>query len=403
MMDQAPSPVSERAGKESTTSPASAPDKRRATAPDQGPDKVSRLTRLRPSKRWIQVALVLVLAGAGYYGWLKLRPPGLPADIGSGNGRIEATEIDIATKLPARIADILVDEGDFVEAGQVLVHMDIKTLEAQRREAEAQFQRATISVETAQILVKQREAERTAAAAEIAVRQALLDAATRRFARTVPLAQGGLAASQQRLDDDRAAVNGAAAAVASSQAVLAAAEAAISSAKSQIVDAMAAVKAAQATIERIDADINDSTLRTPRFGRVQAKVAQQGEVLAAGGRVLDLVALTDVYMTFYLPTDQAGRVALGAEARIILDAAPQWVIPAHISFVADVAQFTPKTVETAVERQKLMFRVKAQIAPELLRTHVRDVKTGLPGMAYVKLDPNAQWPANLQQVRLPPQ
>jgi HlyD family secretion protein len=156
----------------------------------------------------------------------------------------------------------------------------------------------------------------------------------------------------------------------------------------------------RATIQRIKADIDDSALRSPRDGRVQYRVAQPGEVLNAGGAVLNLVDLSDVYMTFFLPTEDAGRVKLGAEARIILDAAPQYVIPAKISFVADVAQFTPKSVETAEERQKLMFRLKAKIPPELLRKHIEDVKTGLPGMAYVRLDPNAEWPARLE-VRLP--
>ena len=85
----------------------------------------------------------------------------------------------------------------------------------------------------------------------------------------------------------------------------------------------------------------------------------------------------------------------------MLDAAPQYVIPARVSFVADVAQFTPKTVETASEREKLMFRVKAQIPPELLRKYMLQVKTGLPGMAYVRLDDQAEWPARLQ-VKLPP-
>jgi HlyD family secretion protein len=118
--------------------------------------------------------------------------------------------------------------------------------------------------------------------------------------------------------------------------------------------------------------------------------------------VLNMVDLTDVYMTFFLPTKQAGRVALGAEARLVLDAAPQYVVPAKISFVADVAQFTPKTVETEEERQKLMFRIKAQIDPSLLREHLQQVKTGLPGMAYVRLDPQVDWPAELQ-TRLSPQ
>ncbi len=119
-------------------------------------------------------------------------------------------------------------------------------------------------------------------------------------------------------------------------------------------------------------------------------------MVAAGGRVLNLVDLADVYMTFFLPTAAAGRVALGAEVRIVLDAAPQYVIPASVSFVADVAQFTPKTVETAVEREKLMFRVRAQLPPELLMKHILRVKTGLPGVAYVRLDPAAPWPAHLQ-------
>ncbi|MQU09718.1 HlyD family efflux transporter periplasmic adaptor subunit, partial [Pseudomonas helleri] len=78
----------------------------------------------------------------------------------------------------------------------------------------------------------------------------------------------------------------------------------------------------------------------------QLRVAQPGEVLGAGGRVLNLVDLSDVYMTFFLPETVAGKVALGSEVRILLDAAPHLVIPAKVSFVSSVAQFTPKTVET---------------------------------------------------------
>jgi HlyD family secretion protein len=128
---------------------------------------------------------------------------------------------------------------------------------------------------------------------------------------------------------------------------------------------------------------------------VQYRVAQPGEVLGAGGKVLNLVDLTDVYMIFFLPERQAGRVALGSEVRLVIDAAPQYVIPARVSYVASVAQFTPKTVETASEREKLMFRVKARIDPELLRKHLEQVKTGVPGMAYLRLDPQAAWPAHL--------
>jgi HlyD family secretion protein len=340
-------------------------------------------------------ALAALIAVVAYLAWQAYGRGGLPAGFASGNGRIEAVEIDIATKVAGRIREILVNEGDFVTAGQALAQMDTEQLEAKARQAEAELQRALINVDANKSLVKQREAERTAAAAVVTQNEATLDAATRRLARSQQLA-AARTISQQVLDDDRASAASATAAVGAAQAQLAAAEAAISTAQAQVVDAQAAVDAARAAIESIKADINDSTLRSPRNGRVQYRVAQPGEVLAAGGRVLSLVNLEEVYMTFFLPTAQAGRVAIGSEVRLVLDAAPQYVVPAKVTFVSDVAQFTPKTVETEEERQKLMFRVKAQIAPELLRKYIEQVKTGLPGMAYVRIDPKAEWPANLQ-------
>jgi HlyD family secretion protein len=172
------------------------------------------------------------------------------------------------------------------------------------------------------------------------------------------------------------------------------------SVRTQIAGSEWAVKSARANTERIKADILDCSLKSPRDGRVQYRVAQPGEVVGAGGRVLSLVDLSDVYMTFFLPTAAAGRVSLGSEVRLVLDAVPQYVIPATVSFISDVAQFTPKTVETAVEREKLMFRIRAQLPVELLKKYITQVKTGLPGMAYVRLDAGKPWPEHLQ-VKLP--
>ncbi|MAA99214.1 MULTISPECIES: HlyD family efflux transporter periplasmic adaptor subunit [Hyphomicrobiales] len=345
-------------------------------------------------KKWGAAALVIVAAAGAYVAWSKLDPAALPAGIVAGNGRIEAVEIDISTRTAGRIKEILVNEGDFVEVGQVLAVMDTEQLESRRRQAEADLRRATISISTAQSLVAQREAESEAAVAVVAQREAQLDAADRKLARSEQLVKTQ-ATSQQVLDDDRANQQGAKAAVGAARAQLAATQAAISAAKAQVVDAEAAVEAARAAIASIASDINDSSLRASRSGRIQYRVAQPGEVLSAGGRVLNLVDVGDVYMTFFLPTTQAGRIALGSDVRIVLDAAPQYVIPASVSFVADVAQFTPKTVETREEREKLMFRIRAKISEELLRKYVQQVKTGLPGMAYVKITKEADWPANL--------
>jgi HlyD family secretion protein len=347
-------------------------------------------------KRWLIALLVVVLGAGGYFAWQRLGGDNLPLGFASGNGRIEAVEIDIATKTPGRIQEILVREGDFVTVGQVLARMDTTQLHAQLRQAEAQLRRAIISVDTAKSLVAQREAERKSATAVIAQCNAELDTADRKLQRSEQLIRTN-AVPQQVLDDDRAAAEGAKAAVAAAEAQRAAAEAAISSARAQVVDAEASIDAARAAIESIKADINDSALMAPRDGRVQFRVAQPGEVLTAGGRVLNLVDLGEVYMTFFLPTAQAGRVAIGSEVRLVLDAAPQWVIPAKATFVASVAQFTPKTVETEEERQKLMFRIRAHISPELLRRNIEQVKTGLPGRSFIRVDPNAEWPAQLTE------
>ncbi len=349
-----------------------------------------------PNKKYVFIVVAALIAAGGYYAWQKLNNNSLPEGIASGNGRIEAVEIDISTKSPGRIRQILADEGDFVNAGDVLAQMDTDQAESQRRQAEAQLRRAKISIETARSLVAQREAEQKAAAAIIAQREAQLDAAQRRLVRSQQLSESRTV-SQQILDDDRANARGVEAAVSAAKAQLAATEAGISAAKAQVVDAEAAVDAAKAAISTIAVEINDATLKAPKPGRVQYRVAQPGEVISAGGRVLNLVDLSDVYMTFFLPTAQAGQVAIGAEARIVLDAAPQFVIPAKISFVADVAQFTPKSVETEEERQKLVFRVKAKIPQELLQKYIQQVKTGLPGTVYVKLNSEATWPQNLAE------
>jgi HlyD family secretion protein len=177
-------------------------------------------------------------------------------------------------------------------------------------------------------------------------------------------------------------------------------EAALRGARIEVAQREAAIDAGLAKIQKIKTIIDDSMLKSPIRGRVLYRLAEPGEVLAAGGKVLTVLDLTDVYMTIFLPTGLAGRLVVGAEARIVIDAVPQYVIPAVVSFVAPRSQFTPREVETRSEREKLMFRIKVKIAPELLKRYLERVRTGLPGVAYVKLDGNAPWPEKLQ-VKLP--
>ncbi|GAA5184399.1 HlyD family efflux transporter periplasmic adaptor subunit [Acinetobacter kookii] len=341
-------------------------------------------------KKLSVVGAIVMLGLVAYMVWKNMNQPDTQALV-SGNGRIEATEINISSKLSGQLEEILVQEGDFVEAGQVLARIKVSTLEAQLREVQAQQRQAQDGIATAEAQVAMRISEKAAATAMVEQRETELVAAKNRLARTEILAKDG-AVSKQQLDDERADVKSVAAVLSAARAQVDSAQSAIVAARSQVSSARSQVDAIKATIERINFDIEDAQLKAPLKARVQFLVAQPGEMIAAGGRVMNLIDLSDVYMTFFLPETVAGRIAIGSEVRIVLDAAKNVVIPARVSFVADTAQFTPKTVETESERQKLMFRIKAKIDPILLQKYIQQVKTGLPGVAYIKIDDNAPWP-----------
>lgn len=319
------------------------------------------------SKRALLILLGVVAIGGGIVAWWLLSRPALPPGFAGGNGRLEAKEINIATKYPGRIKEVLVDEGDTVDAGQVVATIDTEPLEAQLRGAQAQITGA--------------EDNRRTALADVAVKQAEFNFSTSQYKRSSELVASGAVSVQERdVDSSR----------------MAAARAALAGANAQAVRAQAAIDAATATAERLKAEIRDNTLRSPIRARVQARMAEPGEVLGAGGRVLSVTDLSDVYMYVFLPASTAGKVALGSDARIVLDAIPEYPIRAVVSYVSPTAQFTPKTVETAEERHDLSFRVKLQIDKERLRAYERVVKVGIPGMGYVRYDDSAVWPVALE-------
>src|SRR5271166_607372 len=259
----------------------------------------------------------------------------------------------------------MVDEGDEVKAGQVIARITSPEYDAQLRTAEANV-----------LVVRSRMAS---AEAKVAQAQADLNYAKGDLERGKDLVEKGWLTRQiydQRVDR-----------FATDKAVVEAAEKERDAAKSLVL-------AAQAEVERISSIITDLTILSPGDGRVQYRIHRSGEVVNAGTRIVQILDLNDVYMTIYLPAEQAGKLALGDEARLILDPYPNSVIPAHVSFVATEAQFTPKTVETAAEREKLIFRVKLQVEPKVLTKYHSQVKTGVRGMAFVRTSP-VPWPPNL--------
>lgn len=318
-------------------------------------------------KRVIIVVALVIVAVAGVLLWMHFSKPELPEGFAGGNGRLEANEIYVASKYPGRVKEVLFNEGDTVEAGQVVARMDTSALEAQLREAQAQ--------------IKQAQDSRAVALTEVTVKQADYNYARKQYERSRDLVSRG-AVSQREAEIDAASMEATKAQLAGSQA--------------EATRAVSAIDAAQATAERLTAEIADAVLVAPIRSRIETRLAEPGEVLSAGGRVFSLVDLSDVYMYVFLPEKVTGKVKLGSEARIVLDAASEYPIRATVSYVSPVAQFTPKTVETAEERHNLTFRVKLQISKERLRQYEALVKTGLPGMGYVRFDEKAAWPDKLQ-------
>ena len=328
------------------------------------PDRI--VVARRRGQRWLRSSLlflVLIAAVAGGTYWWLTRPAPLPPGIVSGNGRIEADEIDIETKFPGRIAKLFVDEGDLVKAGQAVALMDVQDLQAQLGKMNAAVRQAEKALDEAKANVEQQKAQ-------VLLSRQELDR-TRELARKDFATKESLDQRQQQMT---------------------AASALLVALTARVGEAEHALDAARHDVELLRVNIADNTLVVPVDGRIQYKISNLGEVLPAGGKVFTMLDTSYVYMDIYLPTADAGRVRLGAEALITLDAIPNVGIPAKVTFLATEAQFTPKAVETKTERDKLMFRVKVRIDEALLSAHLDSVRTGLPGVAYVRLDPATPWP-----------
>lgn len=308
------------------------------------------------------VGVAAIVVGGALWWWFAHRSV-VPEGFALANGRLESVQIHVATKLPGRIAEVLVSEGDAVTAGQVLARMDVAAMRAQLAQAEAG--------------VVEARARRDAAEAGVARRMTECTLAHQELGRTEKLFERDVA-SARSLDLERSRAE--------------TAHAVCSAAEAQVTHANAGVDAATADVARIQAELSDAVLIAPHSGRIQHRLVEAGEVLAAGGRLFTLLDTSDMYMTVFLPAQEAGRVRIGADARVVLDALRERSWPARVTFVSEESQFTPKQVETASERQKLSFRVKAQ----LVDSGADLLKPGSPGVVWIRLEDQAEWPASLR-------
>jgi len=295
---------------------------------------------------------IIALLAIGFTTWHFLRPSDTYLGISLGNGRLEATEVDVATKVAGRVAEVLVREGDNLIAGQVAAKLDADDLAAQLRAAESVKLQAQDGVDNA---ISQQKL------AQITVN------------RTKKLIAKGFM-SPESLDKNIS--------------ILQVADANLAAARNKVIET-------EARVEALLVNLKDTSLRAPISGRVLYRLAEPGTYLGAGGKVFTLLDLSDVYMSIYLPTEEAGKIAVNSSAKIVLDALSNELIPAKVVFIAPRSQFTPKEVETRNEREKLMFRVKVKVDAEWLKQHADMAKPGMPGIAFVQTSPDIAWPDKL--------
>lgn len=372
------------------------------------------------------VAVVVIAAGA--YVWQRSLSAESPPGFFVGQGRIEVAEVEVETEYAGTVKKVLVKEGDIVEAGQVVVQMDTQALERQLREhlaktrqlegsglalAFASQRRHDGRAGTAELLTIRRQGKAAAMTAVVQNEGAVLLAENDVRRSEELVAQGLLAV--QRLEADRARLRAARVLLSVARSQVAEAQVAIDTAESGLGEASSdpdlsaarsgdfgsAMEVASAVADKLQADITDGTLRTPRSGRVLPRIAKAGDALPAGGRVLTIMDLADVGLSFSLPDVLASKVSIGDEVRMVLDTLPQHVIPARLSYFEGSTRGAARSSDVAVDRSKPALRCKAKIDPAWLKAHHLEGKVGVTGVVYVRLDVAARWPQRLQ-TSIPP-
>ncbi|XXQ67911.1 HlyD family secretion protein [Neisseriaceae bacterium B1] len=349
-------------------------------------------------KKLIIVVLIAAVAAGAFFVYQYKNRNALPEHIASSNGRLELQRYDVASLYAGRVAKLLVGEGSDVKAGDVVAQLSSDTTTNRVAEAQAGQLQADGAISRARAAEKQAREAVARADAQIAAQQQQLKVAQMELDNAIRLQREDLvsAAEVQRRRSQR---DGAAAAVKAAQAAKSEAQAAVGQAQAGVSEAQAGSARAEALVKTAESANNDMNIISPKDGRVEYRLVEEGSVIGAGTKVVSVLDPNDVSMNIFLPNAAMARLKVGDEARIVLDGLDV-VLPAKISFIATDAQFTPKAVETQEERAKLMFKVKLQVTTDTAQQLRGWLKGGMTGNGYVRTDSGKDWTADLA-VKLP--
>lgn len=349
-------------------------------------------------RKVLLAVLLAAAAGGGWWLYQQQESTALPDFVFHSNGRLELNRLDVASLYPGRVERVLVAEGDAVKANEVLVELSSAQSSGQLAAAQAATLRAAELVQRARAGVTQAQQAVARADAEIAAYRQQQKVAKLELDNTKQMRREDLVSASE-LAKRQADFERATASVKAAQAARAEAQAAVAQGQAAVAEAEAGVKQAQAQADTAASADADMAIRSPLTARVEYRLVEPGTVIGAGSRVISLLDPADVSMNVFLPNATVGGLRVGDEARLVLDGIDA-VFPAQVSFIASEAQFTPKAVETADEREKLVFRVKLKVPTEVAQRYDRLLKGGMTGDGYVRRDSTQAWPLALE-VRLP--
>ncbi len=334
--------------------------------------------KLNPKRVVPPVLLLLVVAVALR---LTVFSAGRGADVITASGTVEATEADLGFQVPGRIDTIAVREGDRVRAGQELARLDVTELQARRAQAAAQLEAARALLAELESGARTEEVAQSRAA-YTATNDRMNDA-RRDLERTRTLFEGG-AVSQEALDKAQTAFEVTRAQ--RDQAAQALQLVELGPRPERIAAQRALVAQAEATVRQVDATLDNAVIRAPFDGVVTVRAREQGETVGAGAPVLTVMNLDDRWVRIYVREDRIGAVRLGQAVEITADTYPGRTYRGEVVFIASEAEFTPRTVQTAEERVKLVYAAKVRITedPQV------DLKPGVP--ADVRIEGSTQTP-----------
>ncbi|MBW1917235.1 MAG: efflux RND transporter periplasmic adaptor subunit [Deltaproteobacteria bacterium] len=346
--------------------------------------------------------LLLGLAGSLLYRWWYALPEGLLV----ASGRIEGDEVVIAPKIAGKVILVNKDKGDPVEPGELLARLDSDqiTAQLQRAQKEAdywqkQVEQAGIDLDYTerhvQASITESRARVGALAARVVEAEAIYvknrldyDRYRSLFSRQV--------VPKQRLDQVTSAYQASRASLQASRQELQLAQAQLQQArlllktvemKRQAYEAVqASFAAARAAVQEAQANLHDTYIYSPSRGTILTKEVEPGEVVNPGTPLFTMVNMDKLFLKVYINEPDIGKIRLGQEARIYVDAFPDRAFKAQVSRVAQRAEFTPKYVETRAERVKLVFAV------ELLAKNPEGyLKPGMPGDGVIRVQEGVPW------------